>query len=104
MKKLFAKYFNCTEDEIAEHYGELNKNTKVTLFGITLDGETLPYPNLKAVYGDIIAENMTSSEPLKNIEYVKVGLFAPKLKDKEYLQEQVSSKLNIDEDRKIKRK
>ena len=104
MKKLFAKYFNCTEDEVAEHYGELNENTKVTLFGITLDGETLPYPNLKAVYGDILAENMTSSEPLKNIEYVKVGLFAPKLKDKEYLQGQVLSKLNIDEDRKIKRK
>lgn len=104
IRKLFAKYFDCKEEEIAETEEELNENTKVALFEITTDEDNFPYPNLIAVYGNIVAGNITSSESLRNLQYVKEDLSIPCLKDKEYLQEQLLSKLNVVEENKTKRK
>lgn len=92
MKKLFAKYFDCTEDEVAETKEELNDKTKVALFDIYVDDDKFPYPNLTAVYGVINGEEITSSESLENIKYVR-GTFLPNIKDKSHLQESVREKL-----------
>ena len=92
IKKLFAKYFDCTEDEVAERAEELSNKTKVALFDIYVESDTFPYPNLVAVYGVIHGEEITSSDSLENLKYAR-GIYLPKIKDKTHLQESIKEKL-----------
>jgi hypothetical protein len=92
IKKLFAIYFDCTEDEVAEREEELSNKTKVALFDIYVESDTFPYPNLVAVYGVIHGEEITSSDSLENLKYVR-GIYLPNIKDKTHLQESIKEKL-----------
>ena len=92
IKKLFAKYFDCTEDEVAERVEELSNKTKVALFDIYVESDTFPYPNLVAVYGVIHGEEITSSNSLENLKYAR-GIYLPNIKDKTHLQESIKEKL-----------
>ena len=92
IKKLFAKYFDCTEDEVAETINELTDKTKVALFDIYVDNDTFPYPNLVAVYGIIHGEEITSSDSLEKLKYVR-GIYLPNIKDKIHLQDTIKEKL-----------
>jgi len=104
MKKVFATYFDCSEDEVAETEEELNANTKVALFDIVFEGNVFPCPNMIAVYGTIYAKELIDSESLKNIRYVRNQIIAPELKEKNHIQEQLQSKVEIKGESKRKRK
>ena len=104
LKKMFAKYFDCSEEEVAERQEELNDKTKVALFDLDIIEKDFPYPNLIAVYGTIYAYNMTKSKSLKNIKYVRYTITAPELKEKNYIQEDLLDRVVIGEASKTKRK
>ena len=104
MKKAFATYFDCSEEEVAETKEELNDKTKVVLFDLDIVEEKFPYPNLVAVYGGIYAYNITESESLQNIKYVRYTITAPDLKEKNHIQDNLLSKVVVTEATKRKRK
>ena len=104
MKKAFATYFDCSEEEVAEKEEELNENTKVALFDLRIQGNVFPFPNMIAVYGSIYVNELTDSESLKNIRYVRNIISAQNLKEKDHIQEQLITKVEPTEQSKRRRK
>lgn len=69
-KKLFAKYYGCSESEVALNKNELNINTVVTKFFFP-QTKTCYYPKLKVIFGHAYGDYLKTAIGLPSLEYIK---------------------------------
>ena len=119
IKKCFAKYYDCLEEEVAVGESELNSNTKVLVCfdGFTINDSNCLYPNFKVVYGNLYApklenglglfsleqvigsanfDSLTNSCGFENLRFVRDKVRFPKLKDFSHINQELLSSPSIE--------